>query len=186
MTLDVKTWILSHCIWIVAVAVALTMGHAWLREHDQRLAVESSLKSSQAQIQTLQQQITTAQQQAQIKVQTVTKIVHDTTTTTQAVKAIPQVTDVPLNTRQAVDNPLQVSVDALPLVSDLGELQTDKAQLSACQITVTADAGIIKQKNDQIVLLKKKPPFLKRVENRLREFGEDAAIVGIVALMVKK
>ena len=74
---DVKTFVLSHLIWVVAISVALLMGHAWLGEHDARVKAEASIKASEATVASLQQQVATTNAQAAQKVQVITKIVHD-------------------------------------------------------------------------------------------------------------
>lgn len=170
-TFDWKHFVLSHAVWIVAVAVALVMGHSLLAEHDARLLADAQIKVSESQVKDLQAQIVATNAAAAQKVQIVTKIVHDVQTVPQAVTAIPQLTDVPLNARQAVDNPVQVSVDALAFVGLLGQAKTNAVNLAACRSDLTNETAIVAAKQTEIVALKKKPAFWKRVEGTAKAVG---------------
>lgn len=155
--LDWRHWILSHLVWIVGVGLAILLGHSLLAEHDARLL-------SDATVATLQKQIATTNAEAAQKVQIVTKIVHDVKTPSQAIIAIPQLTDVPLNARPLPDSPIQVAVDALPLVNVLGQAKTDKINLAACESNLKSQA-------DVITTLKKKPAFWQRVKSTAKAVG---------------
>lgn len=141
----------THVMYVVIIAGMLLAGHAWLQEHDARLQADQQVKLSESTIKTLQQQ-------AAQKVQVITKIVHDVKTPDQAVTAIPQLTDAPLNTRVAVDNPAQVSVDAVPLVTVLGQAKIDKTNLEACQSTLIEKDKVIKAS---------KPTFWGKVKGQI-------------------
>ena len=169
-TVNLPTFLLSHAVWIVGIVVALVMGHVALQEHDQRIAAEAAIKSSQATIATLQQQIATTNAQAAQKVQTITKIVHDlgpSPTTGQIVTAIPQLTDAPLNARVIANDPTDVSVASAPFLQFVQQAATDKVSLAACQSDLKNETAITTQKDAQIAALKKKPAFLKRVKKTL-------------------
>lgn len=181
--LDYRHWILTHLVWIVAVAVGLLAGRIALQEHDARVLADATVKADQANIVTLQQHIAATDAAAAQKVQTVVKIVHDVTTPAQAIPAIPQLTDVPLNSRPSVDNPAQVSVDAVPLVQLLGQCKEDSVNLTKCQSDLTDQKAIDAKKDDEIKALKKKPSFTHRLKKDL-EFagiciGIGAALVGL-------
>lgn len=166
-----KAWLISHLVWIVGLAVALVLGHIALQEHDQRLIADQAIKVSEAKVSELQAQITATNAAAAQKVQTVVKIVHDAQTPAQVVQAVPQLTDVPLNTRVAIDNPTQVSVDAQPFINLLGQAKTDAINLAACQSNLTAETAIVAQKQSEIVALKKRPSFWKRVAGTAKAVG---------------
>lgn len=180
---DVKSDIKTHLFYLIIIAVGLVSFHYWSAEHTQRIIAEQQMKQNQATIQTLQQQITATNAQAAAKVQVVTKIVHDlgpAPTPVQVVAAVPQLTDAPLNARIASDNPAQVSVDAAPFVTLLAQASTDHINLAACTSNLTAETAISAQKDAQIAVLKKKKPFLKRVEHGLEIFGAGALVTLIL------
>jgi hypothetical protein len=171
VNLDWKHWLLSHAIWIVALAVALLLGHSYLMDHDRRLLADQTIKVSEAQVKDLQAQIAATNAAAAQKVQVITKIVHDVQTPTQVVAAVPQLTDVPLHTRVAPDNPVQVSVDALPFINLLGQAKTDAINLAACQENLKAETSIVAAKQTEIVALKRKPSVFKRFIGSLKAVG---------------
>ena len=156
-----KTWIVSHLVWVVAIAVALLIGHAWLGEHDARVKAEAS----EATVASLQQQIAANNAQAAKTVQVIVKTVSDVKTPAQAIAAIPTLTDTPLNARVAPDNPAAVEVDAVPLIEVLGQCKIDHVNLDACTQNLKDETLIVAQKNAEIVVLKKKAPFLTRLKH---------------------
>jgi|SRR6185369_8652647 len=166
-----KAYAKTHVFYIVLITVGWVAFHSWLQEHDARLAADSTIKQQEAQVADLKQQIVTAQQQAAQKVQVITKVVHDVKTPADAVLAIPKLTNVPLDVRQAVDNPAQVSVAAIPLVTLLGEAQTDKINLAACQQVGALKDQQLTAKDTEIAALKKKPSFWKRVTGTAKAVG---------------
>lgn len=169
--LDWKHWALSHAVWIAVVGVALVMGHSLLAEHDARLLADAQIKVSEAQVKDLQAQIVQTNAAAAAKVQVITKIVHDIQTAPQAVAAVPQLTNVPLNARVAPDNPAQVAVDAIPFVNLLAQAKTDSINLAACTDNLKSETAIVAEKQTEIVALKKKPSFFKRVTGTLKSVG---------------
>jgi hypothetical protein len=181
VNLDWKHWLLSHAIWIVELAVALLLGHSYLMEHDRRLLADQTIKISEAQVKDLQAQIAANNAAAAQKVQVITKIVHDVQTPTQVVAAVPQLTDVPLHTRVAPDNPVQVSVDALPFINLLGQAKTDAINLAACQENLKAETSIVDAKQTEIVALKKKPSFWKRAGGVAKAVGVGIGIGVLIA-----
>lgn len=178
MTFDAKQFVLSHLVWVGIVATALVMGRSYLAERDARLLADAAVKTAQQNVKDLQSQIVAVNAAAAQKVQVVTKVVHDVQTTPQAIAAIPEVTSAPLNPQPA-PNPAQVSVDALPLVQALAQCKIDAVQLQACEDTSQKKDEIIKQQDTEIVALKKKPGFWKRVTGTLKVVGVGIGI-GVV------
>jgi hypothetical protein len=176
-----KTFAATHLFYIILIAGGLFAFHAWTTEHDARIKAEASIKADETTVASLQQQIVAVNAAAAQKVTVITKIVHDVTTPTQAVIAIPQLTDIPLNARVSIDNPSQVSVDALPLVAILGQAKVDKTNLDACTANRASDAAIMAQKDSEIKVLKAKPSFWHRVTHTAKLI---AIGVGIGALVV--
>lgn len=176
MLIWLETYAKTHLFYLVLIALGAVSAHVWLQEHDARVKAEGVIKEQQTVVATLQQQITISNAQAAAKVKTVVKVVHDVTTPAQVVQAVPELTDVPLNTRLAVDNPSQVSVNALPLVAVLGQAKADAINLAACQVNLTAEAGIVDAKQKEITALKKKPKFLVRVVGVAKAVGVGVGI----------
>ena len=173
-TVNLPTFLLSHAVWIVGIVVALVGFHVWVGEHDQRIAAEAAIKSSQATIATLQQQIATTNAQAAQKVQTIVKVVHDlgpAPTSAQIVAAVPQLTDAPLQARVIPNDPADISVASVPFVQFVQQAATDKVNLAACQNDLKNETAIAVQKDVQIAALKKKPAFFKRVTGVLKTVG---------------
>ena len=168
---DHKAWLLSHLIWIVGVAIALVGIHAWIGEHDARIASDAQIKISEATVASLQAQIVATNAAAAQKVQVITKIVHDVATPPEAIAAVPQLTDVPLNARLIPNNPVQISVDYLPLIDLLGQAKVDKTNLDACTVDLQNETAIVTAKQTEIVALKKKPSFWKRVGGVAKAVG---------------
>lgn len=171
MNFDWKHFVMGHIMWIAIAAVSLFAVHAWIGEHDQRLLATQQQKISEAQVKDLQAQMVAVNAAAAQKVQVITKIIHDVQTPTQAVAAIPQLTDAPLNARVAPDNAAQVSVDAVVLVETLGQCKIDKTNLEACQANLKSETAITAQKDLEIKALKQPKSFFKRMTGAMKAVG---------------
>lgn len=175
-----KAWVVSHLIWIVALAVALGVGRIALTEHDERIVAEAAIKVSEAKVSELQQQIKDTDTAAAQKVQTIVKIVHDTPPTpTGVVAAVPQLTDAPLNARVIPNDPTNISVAAVPFLQFLQQSAIDKVNLAACTSDLTNEKAIVVQKDSQIADLRKKPKFLVRVKHVAEAIGV-GIVIGII------
>lgn len=166
-----ETYARTHIFYLVIITVAAVGAHVWLQEHDARVKADETVKAAEVNIVSLRNQIDTSNARAAAKVKTVFKIVHDAVTPAQVVQAAPQLTDVPLDTRLAIDNPSQVSVDALPFAQLLGQAKEDTINLAACKFELTAQTDIVAAKENEIVALKKKPKFLKRIAGVAKAVG---------------
>ncbi len=181
---DWRHWVLSHLIWIVAVSVALVLGHSWMAEHDARLLADAQIKASEVTIKNLQDHQAATDAAATQKVQTIVKVVHDAVTPAQVVAALPQVdaqiaTDLSAHT--APDNPTAVEVNAPALIDVVGDLKTSQVQLGACQSDLADEKNIVVQKDTEITALKRKPSFWARVKSHGKW-----AIGGMLALEAAK
>lgn len=177
-----KTWIVSHLIWIVAIAVALVIGNIALQQHDARVRAEITIKASQANIEQLQQQVKDRDAQLAQKVTTITKVVHDlgpAPTSGQIVEAIPKLTDVPLNARAIPNDATNISVAAFPLIQVLQQAATDHVALGTCQGDLKDQTAISTQKDVQIAALKKKPTLLVRIKHVAEAVGV-GIVIGVV------
>lgn len=176
-----KTFGKTHLFYIILIVMGLIAFRSWLSEHDQRMLADQAVKQADEKVKDLQQQIVAVNAAAAQKVQTVVKIVHDAQTPSQVVQAIPQLTDAPLNARVAPDNPSQVSVDAAPFVQLLGQCKQDNINLGACTQNYNTCQQIVKERDTEIVALKKKPSFWANIKSHGK-----AAAIGIVAFEVVK
>lgn len=172
----IETYARTHIFYLVLIAGAVFGAHVWLQEHDARVKADSVIKQQEVLVATLQEQITANDAQAAAKVKTVVKIVHDAVTPAQVVQVAPTLTDVPLHTRLATDNPSQVSIDALPFVALLGQAKVDAVNLAACTVDLKAEKDIVVAKDTEIVALKKKPNFFKRVLGVAKAVGVGVGI----------
>jgi hypothetical protein len=166
-----KSYAKTHIFYIVLIAVGLIAFRSWLQEHDARQVAEVTVKQQEAQVANLKQQIVTTQQQAAQKVQVVTQVVHDAVTPSQVVAAIPSLTNVPLETREIPGNPVDVEVAAQPLIQLAGDDKATHIQLDACQQVSTLKDQQLTAKDVEIVALKKKPSFWKRVTGTAKAVG---------------
>lgn len=159
-----ESYIKTHLFYIILILAGLGLFRFWIHEHDARIAAEATVKQEQTKVADLQDQIKAVNAAAARQVQVVVRTVEAVKTVPQAVTAIPQLTDVPLNARPSVDKPeVQVSVDAVPLVQALGQCKTDKINLDACQQDQIKLQAIVDSKDKQILALQKKPRFWARL-----------------------
>ena len=172
------TWIRTHFFYISLIAVGLVFAHAWIGEHDQRLLSDQAVKAAQAQVQTLQQQIVTEQKQAAATIAGIQAKVILVKTPAQAIAAIPDVSSLPLNTRPAADG--GVTVDAVPLFQELSQCRIDAVNAASCSQQSAQKDQIISEQKTEIVALKKKPSFWKRVKSTAKAVGIG---IGIGALL---
>lgn len=178
--ITLKTFITTHVFYVVLISVGLIAGHSWLAEHDARLQAASQLAASQEKIDDLTSQIANIQAVAAKQIAAVKASVVAVKTPAQAVIAIPTLTNVPLNVRQAPDNPVQVSVDAIPLTEVLGQCKQDAIALNACTQTVAAKDKIIGEQAKSIDALKKPRSFWSRTLTVMKSVGIG---IGIGALL---
>lgn len=170
------TKLFPHFIYFALIAAILVFVHSWQSEHDQRVLADATIKSANQSIVTLQQQITTTNAKAasdQAALERALKLVR---TPAQAVAAIPQLTDAPLNARTVANDPVDVTVAALPLIQVLGQAKETSIQLGACQSDLKNETAISAEKDTEIAALKKKPKFWHRIGNTLKIAGVGFAI----------
>ena len=174
-----------HLIYWVLIVVALIGFRSWLVEHDNRLLTAANNKVLETQVSTLQSSITQLeadkkqiQAAADSQVEAWKQAAKKVTTPQQAILAIPDVSQLPIHSRPSVDNPLQVSVDALPLYQELNQCRQDQVSLGACQAlrekdaeTLVAKDSIIKSKDTEIANLKQPQGFWKRFTGTIKQVG---------------
>lgn len=174
--LDWKHFLLSHLVWIIALTVALVVGHAALQEHDARMAADARVKADEATVATLQSQIAVNNAAAVSQKQIVIKEVQAAKTPVQIIASVPTLTsDViaqQLQPRIAPDDPKAIEVQAVPFVDLLGEYKKTTIDLATCQSNLTNETAIATQKQDEVAALKKKKPALwKRIFGSAKAFG---------------
>jgi hypothetical protein len=180
----------THLFYILLIAGMVLAGRMWLQEHDARVLAEQTVKARESDVKVLQSNIVTVTQQMQANdakaassIAALQKALASVKTPTQAIAAIPSVSDLPLHSRVAVDNPTQVSVDALPLFQELNECKQDAVQLQACTMDLASQKQIdadkdkqIADKNAEIKALTKKKSLFKRIVGRIKDGLIDFAI----------
>jgi hypothetical protein len=179
--MSTKALHLAYLIGGTAMAVLVILfAHAWLVEHDERLMANQIVKVNEQAILRLEDKIEILQKDAATKKAAVIRQMTAIKTVPQAIIAIPTLTEAPLNARQAIDNPLQVSVDAVTLAQTLGTCKATKIDLEACQATVGIKDEQLTAQKAEITALKKKRNFWAR----LKENGIVGAIsFGVGALL---
>jgi hypothetical protein len=180
VTFDLKAFVLGHLIWVVAIAVGLIGLRVYLSEHDARLLADQQAKISEARVESLQAQMETVRTQAAKQVQVIVKQVEAVKTPAQAIAAIPDLSTLPLHSRPAADNPIQVSVDAMPLVQELAQCKVDAINLQACQQTSVLKDQQLAEKDKVIAAIQKPKRFLTRFVGVMKSVGIG---VGIGALI---
>lgn len=176
----------THIFYIILIVMGAVGTRAWLAEHDARVLAEQTVKQTDAQVKTLQQQIVTTNQLASEQVKTVIKVVHDAQTPSQVVAAIPQLTQAPLNARVVSTDPNSVEVAAQPLVQLLGQCKEDSINLGACTSNYNSCQQIVKAREVEIVALKKKPGFWKRITSHGKTAGIAIVIFEVVKIALTK
>ena len=181
----ITTFLQHHLPWVIIVIALVAGGHYWRIEHDARVVAEAQAKQSEAAIKTLQQQIADNDARAQEQIATLQQIVKQVKTPVQVVAALPQVLPQPLPVAPIVQPDQSILIpapDVLPLFQDLAAGKQATIELAQCQVDLKAETGIVNQKQDEIVALKKKPRFWKRVGHDLKIV---AITAGTVALLLK-
>ena len=178
-----STWPI-HAYYLGIILVALLFGYSWVKEHDARLVADQAVKTAQVQVQSLQQQIADRDKQVQQQVAPIVKIIHDTTTVPQAIKQIPNIVVQPLKAPvvSAPNNAVLIpEPDVIPVFDQLADDKICRPLLAATQQDLVDEKNIEKQKDDQIVALKKKPGFLHRVGEVAKQVGIGIGIGVLVA-----
>lgn len=144
---------------------------AWRAEHDSRLIAETKIAAAEQTVSHLQADIATITADRDAHLAALEKQRKTVTTPTQAITAIPDLSNVPLAPRPVPDEINRVSVDALGLFTELNACKQTEIKLDACTQTAAKTADILKEKDVEIVALKKKPSFFKRVVATLKSVG---------------
>lgn len=183
-----------HFFWVVVLGVGLGFSHAWLREHDERVLAEQTVKQSESQVKLLQAQ--NSQLQAQVRdtdaatqraITSLKAAAARVVTPTQAVAAIPDVSALPLKTVALPDG--RVSVDALNLYQELNTCKQNEVELGQCKTARALEDQIIANNNKaiegkdaEIKALQKKPSFFKRIKTGAELIGIGIGIGALAAL----
>jgi hypothetical protein len=166
-----KTYAATHVGYIVIVAVVLFAGRLYLQEHDARVRAEDTVKTAQTAIQGLQKQQSAVAQTAKVEVTVLQKEAAAVKTAPDALAALPNVTDRPLNAEPVPDAPSKVSVDAVPLFQELSICKQCGVNLDAKTKELDIEKQIAAEKDVQIAALKKRPGFMTRVVKGLKVVG---------------
>ena len=165
---EIWTWIKPHIFYFVLFGVGLYAAHAWLAEHDLRMASDAKVNAAQDQIKSLQAS-------AAAQVQQVRTIVVQAKTPAQQIAVIPKLESAPLDARLAPPDPSRPTAPPAAEV-DLQPLVTNLLACKECEIKLTECQQESAQKDVQIVALKKKPAFWKRVASTAKVIGISAGV----------
>jgi hypothetical protein len=186
VTFDYKHFVLSHLIWIIAVAIALVGFHSWKLEHDDKLAIKQAEAVAEVQVKNLQQQIRDRDAESAQKVQTIVKVVHDVKTPEQAAQALPQVVTVPLPApveTQPNGSWLVPQADVLPVFQQLADDKICREQLTTTTKDLVDTKAIVVARDTEIKTLKKPRGFWGHVKDTAKDVGIG---VGIGFMLGKK
>lgn len=181
---DMLTWLESyaktHLFYIILIAVGVVGFKTWLVEHDARVLAEVAVKQSDAKVKDLQAQIASTTANATMKIGAVTRVIQGAKTPAQQLAAIPQLTDAPINARTMPSLPDGVvAVDLAPLVAELGQCKQDTISLGACTENFNTCQQIVKEREAEVAVLKKKPAFWHRLLGVAKAVGVGVGI-GVV------
>ena len=182
MTLDWKHILL----WLAMIAVALVGFKSWVREHDDKLAAKQAEAIAAVQVKNLQQQITDRDAVSAQKVQTIVKVVHDTTTPQQAVQHLPEVVTAPLPApvvAQPSGDYVVPKADVLPIFQQLADDKICREELTTAQADLTDTKAIVVARDTEIKTLKKPRGFWGNVKTVAKDVGIG---VGIGFMLGKK
>lgn len=171
----------THLFYVILIAVGIFAFHAWLQEHDQRVEAQTTVRESAARVKDLEAQVTAVKTAADAKVKQLQTAAQAVKTPSQAIAAIPDVSNLPLNIRPLPDN--SVSVDPVQLYQELAACRVTEVKLDACQKTAELKEGVIKEKDNTITALKRKPGFWKRLGGQAKS-GSIFISVGIAIAKV--
>jgi hypothetical protein len=167
----------KHVEALVIAAVLVFAGRIFLQEHDARIVADAQVKAAQSTIDDLKKQQTEVEKVAKAQVIVLQKEAVAVKTGPQAIESLdndPQVKAVLPSLTPVPDEPGIVQVNALDLFKGVNACEQNSVNLGACSKELDIEKQIDGQKDDQIVALKKKPSFLRRL-------GKAALVVGCAA-----
>lgn len=173
-SLDIKHFLLSHLVWVVGLAVALVAYHSWIGEHDARMFAVQEQRAADAQVKTLQQQIIDRDKQATVQVAPIVKIIHDVQTVPQAIQALPTVTTqpLPLPVLPAPSGGITIpEPDVLPLFDQVADDKVCRSLLATANSDLSDTRGIVKERDNEIKVLRKPKSFWSRTKSTLKIIG---------------
>lgn len=168
-----------HLFYLALVIVLGVMAHVWLSEHDERLLAEQTVKVSKQHEADLEAQLKALSSVTAAQVKAVQAKVATVKTVPQAIAAIPELSNLPLNARPIPSMPDDVAVNAVALTQELGACRTDRIELGSCQQAIVLKDGIIAEEKTQIAALTAKPKFWHRVGSKLKN-GSILISIGIL------
>jgi len=182
-----KTKAGAHLEALVIAGVLILLGHSWLAEHDARLAAAATVQVEQTQIDGLKAQQSAVTKAATVQLVQLQAAAAKVTSAPEAIAAIAAVTPAATPTNPAPeldavpvpDAPTKTEVNAVPLYEDLNACKQTEIKLDACVQTLNLQTRIDADKDTEIVALKKKPGFWKRVLSTAKAVGVGVGI-GVV------
>lgn len=166
----------THLFYIILIVGGAIAFRVWLQEHDARIAADNVAKQQEVLVAGLKQQIEATQVQAAQQVKVVKQVVAKASTSSDVVAILPTLTPFPLNTRPVPTSPLDVQVEALPLLQLAGDDKETHIELEACQQVGELKDKQLTAKDVEITALKKKPGFFRRVVGVAKAVGVGVGI----------
>lgn len=170
----------------VLAAMSYFAVHSWLAEHDARLAADITTAEAKAQVKQLNTDMATIIADKDSVIAGLKKQKAEVKTPQQAITAIPTLVDLPINVRPDPTDATRATVDVLPLFQQLNQCKQDTVELNACKLTSEKKDEIIKIDEAEIVTLKKKPAFWKRMTGSMKSAGFWTSVGILVAKVVLK
>lgn len=178
MAWDFKHFILSHLIWVIAATVAVFAFYSWRGEHDQRLLAEQAVKVADANVRYLEGRIADRDKQAAVQIAPTLRIIHETKTVPQAIKALPDVMTeplplpvLPMNGGMFIPAP-----DVLPIFNQVADDKVCRVLLTTAQGDLADTREIVKERDKEIVTLKQPKSFWKRLKGVSKVAGICVAV----------
>lgn len=192
----ITEYLKTHLFYVLLIAGAIFAGHSWLVEHDNRLLAEQQAKISEAdarasasRVVDLEASLASTQAARDDQVATLEHRLASVKTPAQALPVVQEL--APALKPEVASSPNSVSVDTIELAKELTQCREDKVSLDACQVQLKTEQQIVvekdsqlKDKQDEIVALKKPQKFWKRLGTTVKTFGTGVGVGVAVAILL--
>jgi outer membrane murein-binding lipoprotein Lpp len=162
----------THAGYLIVIAVAAVIGcftfQSWKVEHDQNIINQFKAQAAEANVKHLQADIEQLKSDRDATISALKAKALAVKTAPDAIREIPNVSNLPLNVRPAPESPSAVIVDAVPLYQELNQCRQDSVALGACTAISAKKDEQLKEKDNELVALKAKPPLRKRIWNEMK------------------
>jgi DNA repair exonuclease SbcCD ATPase subunit len=193
MLLWLKTYASTHITYIVIFVMAFAFWRAWITQHDNAIRADLQVKISEADVKARDARIADLLKEkdadrafANEQMAVLEQQLAGVKTRLDALKVIQQLAPA-VHPVESPTDPTSVTVEAIPLAQELTQCRIDRIDLGACKKNLEQTEQIaeerkaqIKDKNDEITMLKKPQGFWKKVGSKLKDVGTGIGIgIGI-------